>query len=512
MALDKLALDTPQSPEWWMQYLARKMLNRDRLNRFGILDAYRSGCPPLVTATESQQRAFRAFNRVSRSNFAKPVVRAPAERMQIRAIRTAAADDENGDAVAWRYFTGCGLDIAATDVHSDMLTFREAAIRVGVDASGKPLALRRDPRYVVTVENPLNPMETIAALELLWDEIAGRDYAILSLPGEEWVASRVRTSPPALFPIRGVSAEMRRNSAISWFPRLSFDAQAFTMRPVIDDVPVDERDGGMYSQRFDSPVVSIVPFRNRDNVGEFEEHLDLLDCIFFLSMLLNVTAGVQAYKQRSLEQDANTTVDRLPDTNPETGERIDWDEIFQPGPDALWKLPPGVKIKESDQVDLQGLLGAIKDKIKHLSAVTATPFSLFSPDGVNQSAEGAQLNREGLVFKVEDRDTIAARSWARVMSLLLMFAPDEERFDSSGADRADQGRIVIDWKPAERYSLAERAAADSANKSLSSDMAASKIWGLSSDEVAINRLQRTQDALNQAFAKPAGTGGAAAAG
>lgn len=513
MALDKAALQQRGTPEWWITTLARQMLDRERLRRFGILDAYRSGCPPLVTATESQQRAYRAFNKVSRSNFARPVVRAPAERMSVRAIRTAAAGDDEGDSVAWRYWTGCGLDIAETDVNSDVLTFAEAYVRVGVTPDGQPLAQRRDPRYTITAENPLNPMETVAALELIWDEHAGVDYAILSLPGEEWVASRERTGRPTHFPIPGLSVAEQRRCGMRWFPRLSFDADSFTMRPNVDDVPKDERDGGLYSQTFDQQVVSVVKFANRDGVGEFEEHLDLLDCVTFLTMLLMVTAGVQAYKQRSLEQTATDGVDRLPDTNPATGERIDWEDIFQPGPDALWKLPPGVKLNESGQVDLQGLLSAIQDKIKHLSAVTATPFSLFSPDGVNQSAEGAQLNREGLTFKVEDRNKITARGWSRVLSLLFLFAPESDRFDSTGNDRADQGQILIDHKPAERYSLAEKAQADSQNKSLSADMAAQKIWGLTRDEIAINKAQRNSDALMAATALPAaGSGSAAASG
>lgn len=508
MALEDV--DVAGSPAWWMNYLARQMLDRERLRRFGILDAYRSGCPPLVTATDAQQSAYRAFSRVSRSNFARPVVRAPAERMSVRAIRTAAADDDDGDEVAWRYWTGSGLDVAAPDVHSDLLTFSEAYVRGGVTPEGQPVALRRDPRFVVTAENPLNPMETVAAFELLWDEVAGMDYAILSLPGEEWVASRERTRRPGQFAIPGLTVQDRRWAGMSWFPRLTFSPESFTMRPFIDDVPESERDDGLYSQKFDQKTVSVVKFSNRDGVGEFEEHLDVIDCILFLTMLLMVTAGVQAYKQRSLEQDATGDgTDRLPPKNPETGEKINWDEIFQPGPDALWKLPPGVRVKESGEVQLQGLLAAIQDKIKQLSAVTATPFSLFSPDGVNQSAEGAQLNREGLVFKVEDRCTIAARSWSRVMSLLFSFAPDADRYvdaDGDRVDRADAGKIVLDWKPAERYSLAEKSQADSQNKSLSRAMAAQKIWGLTPDEIQINQVQLNSEALLAAAAAVAPSG------
>jgi hypothetical protein len=500
VALDKIALDTPNSPEWWMQTLARRLLSRDRLQRFGILDAYRAGCPPMVTATDSQRSTFHAFNKVSRSNFARAVVRAPAERMSVRSIRTAAANDDRGDEVAWHYWTGCGLDTASTDVNSDTLTFSEGYVRVGVNSAGRPVALRRDPRFMITAQDPIDPSETIAAFELLWDEWTGTEYAYLDLPGEQWVATRKRANRPPQFSIPGLNAADRRWAGMSWFPRLSFDPAGFTMRPLIDDVPEAERDGGPYSQKFSSNRVAVVRFENRDGVGEFEEHLDLLDRLAFMTMLLMVTMGVQAYKQRSLEQTAGSDgTDRLPETNPETGERINWDEVFQPGPDALWKLPPGVTLKESGEVQLQPLLSAIQDGLKHLSVTTATPFSLFSPDGVNQSAEGAQAGREPLVFKVEDRNKLAGRSWAKVISLLFEFAPDADRYDADGNDRADQGKIVIDFTPAERFSLAEKAQADSQNKTLSSDMAAVKIWGLTSDEVALNRVQRTQDAMNQAL-------------
>lgn len=513
MALEDV--DVPRSPAWWMVQLARRMLNRDRVLRFATLDAYRSGVPPLLTATEAQRRAYYAFTRLSRSNFARTIVRAPAERMAIRSIRTAAANDDNGDEVAWRYFTGSGLEVAQTDVHSDMLTFSESYVRVAVGDDGRPLAIGSNPMYTIAITDPLNPLRTVAAMQLVWDDLAGVDYAYLWLPGEQWVASRIRTTKPPLLTIPGISADVRRWMSIAMVPRLTFDPTSFTMRPNVDDVAEADRDGGPYSETYDTPVVPVVRFDNRDGVGEFEEHLDLLDRINHTVMNRVVTAAVQAYKQRALEQTDTDgqAPDRLPETDPETGEAINWDEVFQPGPDALWKLPPGVKIWESGEVQLQGVLSAAQDDIKWLSAVTSTPFSQFSPDGVNQSAEGAQGHREPLSFKVEDRDRIAARRWAQVVSLMFLFAPDEDRYAGEGdsrVDRADPGAIVIDWAPAERFSLTERGTADAANKSLSADMAAAKIWGLTPDEVAINAAQRAAEALVAAPGPPVAGGGPAA--
>lgn len=502
MSLDQKAVQRQGSPEWWMTRLAAKTLDRHRLLRFAILDAYRAGRPPLLNVSAAKRQVFYDFLRVSRSNFARVIVRSVAEGMAVRSIRTAAADDERGDQAAWQAFTGSGLDVAETDVHSDMLTFAEAYLRVAVTADDRPVALPAAPWQTIVVPDPLDPLSARAAFHIDWDEWAGKLYAYLWLPGEQWVASADASAPPPRVSVPGIQIPGRwRYEGVR---RFSFSPSQFTMRPILDDVPEAERDGGPYSEKYATQDVPVVPFLNRDGVGEFEEHLDLLDRINHTVMTRVVTAAVQAYRQRALQQDDSngTGADRLPVKDPDTGETINWDEIFQPGPDALWKLPPGVSIWESGDVQLQPILSAATDDLKMLSAVTSTPFSLFSPDGINQSAEGAQLTREGREFKVEDRDKIAGRSWARVLSLMFRFGPDSLRYDDNQADRADAARIIIDWKPAQRYSLAEKAQADSLNKSLSRDMAAAKIWGLSSDEVTINRAQLDAEALTAALGQP----------
>lgn len=479
--------------------MAARLLDRNRLMRLSRLSAYMSGRPPMPYLTRSDRKGFYELHRIARSNFARKVVQAPAERMSIRSIRTAAENDDNGDKVAWRYWTANGLDIDFPDVLNDMLGLSEGYIRVGLDDAGKPIALKRDPRYIITAQDPLNPRRTIAAFELVWDEWTGTDYAYLWLyGGKQYVASRERKGRPRFVTVPGTDIPGRD---WTWgrpgYFQLSFDAAGFTMRPQIDEVDPADRDGGPYSQTYAEQRVPVVLFPNRDGVGEFEEHMDLIDRINQDTMMRIVTAAIQAYKQRALKQALGPNgeaVDRLPKNDPNTQQPINWNELFEPGPDALWKMPPGVEIWESTEVQLGPLMSAETDDIKKLSFLTSTPLSAISDD-VNQSAEGAQLRREGLVFKVEDRNRIAGRCAAEVISLLFAFAPDEDRYDAENNDRSDPGSIVIDWNPAERFSLAEKAGADSLNKSLSTDMAASKIWGLTPDEVEINRAQRAAEAL-----------------
>lgn len=514
MALDPKQLQTPGTPEFWMQLLARKLLDPRRTLRLGTLEAYRAGVPPITYLAPSEHKGFYAFHRLSRTNLARKVVSSLSDGMSVRSIRTAAADDSSGDAVAWRYWTANALDVQSKDVHNDMLTFAEGYVRVGIDRStGRPMALRRDPRFTVTAQDPLNPQRTVAAFELVWDEYSHTDYAYLWLHGEQWVASRPRKMRPSPMGIPGITTVDARRFGWFW-PRLSFDPAAFTMRPFRPTSAAEADgfvdDGGPYSESYDADVMPMVLFSNRDGIGEFEEHLDLIDRIIHTILQRVVIAAIQAYKQRALKQPAEGP-DRLPDTNPETGQKIDWDEVFEPGPDALWKLPPGVEIWESTETQLLPIIAAATQDIKHLSAVTDTPMPLLSDD-TNSSADASQARREGRVAKVEDRDMIAGRGWARVLSLMFALAPDEDRYAGDGdqrVDRADGGQIVIDWAPAERFSLSERAQADAQNKSLSPDMAAAKIWGLTPDEVSINRAQRAADVLMQPAA-PVARGGSAA--
>jgi hypothetical protein len=107
-----------------------------------------------------------------------------------------------------------------------------------------------------------------------------------------------------------------------------------------------------------------------------------------------------------------------------------------------------VDIWESQQVDLGPIRQAIIDDERALSAVAGVPLYRFSPDAAAGSAEGASLQREGLVFKAIDRITQASESLEAVMSLAFLFAGDSTR-----ANRRD---MEVIWAPPDRVTLAEK--------------------------------------------------------
>jgi len=405
-------VDTFEGPGWHLRRLAEKLGGRrSRLDR---LDSYLRGDPPLPRGAESAQSAFRAFQQKARLNMAELVVEAPRERMKVRAFRTAVDSDETGDDQAWSIWKANGLTVEMADVWQNMLALGDAYVIVGADDDGEPVITGEDPRQVVTMHDPRRQSRVTSALKMFSAPAEGVDYAYVYLPGRVHVAVRPASAVPVV--------------------STGFDGAGWEW---------DESRGGEAGEPLPELLADRVPvvrFRNRRGVGEFEPHLDVLDRINHMILQRMVIATAQAFKQRAIKGD-------LPDVD-DNGDPIDYDGIFQSGPDALWRLPEGVDIQELGQADLTPTLLAVRDDLQHLAAVTRTPLSMISPDATNQSATGAALIREGLVFKVEDKQARVDAALIEMMSLAFLMKGD--------AARADRGRMSPEWAPAERYGLAEK--------------------------------------------------------
>lgn len=491
-----------------MKKLFRQL--RDQQDRLELLDNYRRGRPPLVLGSQRLQSAFYQFQNMARTNFAELIVTARTDRMSVRSIRTAAANDDNGDQQAWRLWTGNCLDIGSTDVFDSMCTFGRAYVAIAApdDANGLPVITVEDPRQVITAQDPVNPQKTLAAFKIFHDDMHGMDYAYLWLPGQMWVACRPRSVPPP----KPVGARWGHLDGPPPPTPVAFNPATFTMLPMgqrnLDGViefdavqdentlPLDEGYDGPTSEQYALQLVPVVPFGNRKGIGVFELHTDLLDRINHNILNRIVIATLQAFKQRAIELDPAAGEDGgLPDED-EDGNPINYDDIFEADPGALWRLPLGAKIWESGQVDLSGITTSSNADILQLSTVTKTPFPTFSPDSANQSANGAQLYREGLSFSVEDLCKIAGRGFALVVAIGFQMVGDKQR-----GQVAD---VIVDWAPAERYSIIEMAQADSLSR-LPMAQKFSRIYGMSPADVKIALAQASQEAFMNAIA--AGTPG-----
>jgi hypothetical protein len=242
----------------------------------------------------------------------------------------------------------------------------------------------------------------------------------------------------------------------------------------------------------DNPLgeVPVVEFSNIDHKGEFEPYLDLIDRINHMILQRLVIATTQAFRQRAIKGD-------FPTHDPD-GNEIDYNGLFTSSPGALWMIPEGAEMWESSQTDMQGILSAVRADIQDFAALTRTPMHYLTPEGANGSAEGAALAREGLVFKTEDRIARVTSSWSKVMSLMFKWLGDDQR-----ASLIDLEPL---WKPAERYSLAERADANSKFQDIPFRSRMQKVGQFSPAEIAEMEIERAGEALlTQALI--GGTGG-----
>jgi hypothetical protein len=231
--------------------------------------------------------------------------------------------------------------------------------------------------------------------------------------------------------------------------------------------------------------VPVVRFVNRADMygrgqGEFEPHLSILDRINYTVLSRLEIATLQAFRQRAIKG--------VP-THDQEGNEVNYDDIFNADPGAMWQLPDTGEIWESGQVDLNPLRQAIRDDVQDLAAVTRTPLFYLTPDSANGSAEGAALAREGLVFKTKDRIVQAGESWEQVMAIAFAFAGDTER-----ASRRDMECL---WAPPERFSLAERY--DAASKAQAAGVpwrtVMTEVLQFSPQQVDRMSAERTTDAL-----------------
>jgi hypothetical protein len=373
---------------------------RDEAPKYSLLESYYDGDAPLPESAEGQNQAYSRFQSKSRLNLAQLSVAAVRERMVIDGFRTGADGDDNGDLIARRLWKANHLDYQSADLHTNFLKFGSAYAIVGKpNGANNPVVTVEDPRQVYARMDPAIPGRVIEAIKVFTED----EYHYFYCYRAEKVQVFVKDATEKALQPDG------------W--ELSSESPN-----TLDEVPV-------------------IKFTNADGRGEFEAYTDVIDRVNHMILQRMVISTTQAFRQRVLKGDFPTHDD--------AGNEIDYNGIFESSAGSLWMIPEGAAVEELAQADIAGILQAVRADIQDFAAVTRTPMHYFAPEGVNGSAEGAQLSREGLVFKTEDRITRATPGWSKVMSLLFKLAGDDER-----ADLVDLEPL---WRPAERYSLAERA-------------------------------------------------------
>jgi hypothetical protein len=436
------AVDVPNSPVWWLKQLSERLNTKLRgvVERPGVrgkiglneLSKWLEGDPPLPEGAPEWKAAYAAFHRTTRTNYADLVTESARERMTPTGFRTGAANDDNGDQVAEAVWAASEMGVESVDLLHWMLGLGDSYAMVGPPEDGEkyPIITAEDPRAVITADDPVRRGKVRAGMKIYQDPYEGLDVAWIYVPA----------GAPGHDPNRALAYRATRPSGNLVWPVSRITATQWTW-----DDPIAVR----------SKRVPLVHFQNRFGVAEYERHIDILARLNHTTLQRMLIAELQAFRQRAIEG--------LPEVYPldypvaeMRGRPIDYEGIFTPGPGALWQLPPGAKFWESQITDIRPLLDAEDRDTRKLSAVTHMPVAYFNPDTANSSAEGASFQREGLIYRIEDRQAIAQARLAQTMSLAFEIMGDTAR--------ADVAQIETIWAPIERLSLTERYSAASQAK------------------------------------------------
>ena len=456
---------TPLTPGWWIQKLTDQLYLRakavdgrreSRVERFDRLEQYYIGKPELPHSSKNMEDVYKAIQRKARLNLAELSVEATRDRMILTGFRMASGDDTSGDDAAREVAKANDFDVLSSDVHRNMMKFGVAYVIVGPpdEDTGHSVITNEDPRLCVTAHDPANPRIIRAALKMMYDTDMQQSYAFLYMRNAGGNAS-IHVATSGQLKSRPVSSRFVANT---W----------------------EWDENGVEGRELPFPQVPVVRFLNRDGVAEFEHHTDIIDRINFMILQRLIIAMYQAFRQRVVKGD-------LPKED-EDGNEIDYADVFAADPGAVWLLPEDVELWEGGQADMAGNLQSVKDDVQNFAAVTRTPMYYFSSDAAQGSAEGASLQREGSVFKAEDRINRASSSWETVAQLAFRWEEDEQR--------SAFGAIEAIFASPERHSLSERAdAASKAGTDFPWEDKLSEIWQLPPDVIKRMRANRMADVL-----------------
>lgn len=450
---------TRRGPGWQLHRLYRKL--ESRVETFDDLYARFQGDAPVPPSLVNAPETAQAFYRTARTGFAEMVVNALKYPIKVGSITTTGSSSETGDPAVHQVFGESGMGGELDDVHRHALVSGSGYGIVGFH-EGDPAYTSEDPRQVITIHDPARQRNVLHAAKFYYDDEAGEDVALLwsrrsrEYPeGRMWRASRTRaTANPGRV----------RFSAATW----DWDTATYGG---VDGIPLPAECDG---------VVPVYRCRNEESIGEFQRHRDLLDRIDHMVLQGMVIATFQAFRQRAIKYDQDEA--SIEDAD---GNAVDLNDVLSADPGAVWELPASAELWESDTVDLTPVWTGLQRFTQQLSAVTFTPLAMFSPEGANQSATGARMSTEGRSFKIEDRQDRFAEAHLPALALLLRM----RRVRADG--------LAIQWRPAERWSLAERTDALTKSKTggVPWETRMRDVMGYDPAQIARMRSQRMDDAL-----------------
>jgi hypothetical protein len=458
------------SPKDWLNVLTRRV--DFGWARIELLRSYVDGNAPMPQMSKNTREAWEKFQREARTNWGALIIESVVNRLIPNGITVGGENDSNLAKQAHAIWKRNRLNSVFREWVRYGLTFRQSYLTVWKDDFGKALITADSPESMSVSVNPLRPWEVRAAVRWWRDLDLQEDRCIVWGPRSSQTFKRTLlslnapTNPP--------------NNMMYYLP----------VRLLGEWYPVNEE------QVTDQPP-PVVVYNNPIFSGEFETHIDLINRINREILERLTTAAMQAFRQRAIKAAAGTS--GLP-THDIRGNVIDWGRIFEPAPGAIWDLPPGIDIWESQPTDIRQMLDACKDDIRQLSAMTSTPFPVLMPDNQNQTAEGADAARDAHIFKCGERLAEAKPGIEEALVLALKteganLSPEKSK------DETEDKVIEVLFKPVDRVTISEMYAAAQAASAAGESWPsiARNILGYSPEQIAQDELDKMNEAMRAAM-------------
>lgn len=440
------------TPEEWLPVLTDRLGKRQRIVSLGR--SYVNGNAPLPEMGPNTKATWEAFQKKSRTNFGGIACQSHANRIRVQNVRVGSDDQSEASVVARRIARDNRLAMQISDAVWDMLTTRIGYLVAGVGEDGRALITAEKPESFYAEPDPTRPWKSRAAVKVWRDTIEERDFAEVLVPGSRQRFWRASLADDGM---------MRLAHTGAWAP--TGEAETFE-----GDPPVWILD-------------------RRDGMGLIEPHFDVIDRINLGKLQRLSIAAIQAFRQRALKKDAGVV---LPERD-EAGNPIDWEKVFEPAPGALWDLPAGIDIWESQLGDvIRPLLDGEKADARDFAAVTGTPVSMLQPDAANQSAGGAAATTAQQVDACEaDIGRIKLAAAACMVTALGI----------EGVDLADE-TVEVDFENPAWVTLAEKmdAYSKAIAAGMSSPMAQKLYLGWSQDQIDEDERHARKSAARAMFA------------
>lgn len=408
----------PGSDDWWVLRLASQLGNN--LERMERLRSYRDGeaLLPDNAWDRGTRESYKRFVKRARLHVVETIRDARTDRQKVTGFRTAAEGDENGDELAWQHWLRSKMGYQSRLLFNDVADYGEAFIlTLPEETENLPVFIRYNGWNAAVESDPTQPWKTIAGITYGYDSTLEAEIVTLYRPG--YYRFAVRESKTSSLPQDGTAWNMGTDWDLGPVQQTPWTTEALLRR-----------------------------MSTYDGYGVYEKHLDHIDRINEITLNSLTLILMQSFRQRGVKGNLPT---HYPEGHPQAGEEIDYDELFEAGPAALWMLPLGADIWESQPTDIRPIYEARKDELQVLCSITRTPQDIFNGSSNNQSALGAEISREPLKFAVENMNDMAAITFGDSMADAFRITGDQTRGDSA--------QIEVLFAKAVPATLAERAEA-----------------------------------------------------